>query len=481
MTFTREKIEKVLQIPPCELGGDLKSYLGVAVYFIDHIRDYATLVVPLHRMLKAYKRDRKLAWTEEGRVAFEAIKDAINNCTLLYFIDDISPIELYTDASDFGIGGYLCQIKDGKEYPIAFVSHGLSEQEIRWSTIEKECYAIVYSLLKLDYLLSNRKFLLKTDHANLTFLDADKNPKVKRWKLAVQGYDAEFEYIPGPSNVIADPLSRLGWKQAYTKNGLANALAALREVPHELQMLFHNHQQEQLNVMGLAPQQVREDPEHEHCLYALRQNKFYPKSAREFQISPHVRELIAKVHNSRVGHHGVDKTMQKLIALGHHWLYMREHVKYFIKRCCPFCQKMSYVKTPIHTNPFTTAAYAPFERQNWDSIGPITLQDGSTIHILCSICCFTRWTELWVIDHVSVDDTKVPVLQHFNRFGEPSQILTDNGTQFKNDTLKELFALIGIEHASPSVLQGGKCHRREEQPRGPTSPPSVHLRPEPSD
>ena len=79
-------------------------------------------------MLKAYKRDRKLVWTEEARVAFEAIKEAINNCTLLYFIDDISPIELYTDASDFGIGGYLCQIKDGKEFPIAFVSHGLSEQ-----------------------------------------------------------------------------------------------------------------------------------------------------------------------------------------------------------------------------------------------------------------------------------------------------------------------------------------------------------------
>jgi len=51
-----------------------------------------------------------------------------------------------------------------------------------------------------------------------------------------------------------------------------------------------------------------------------------------------------------------------------------------------------------------------------------------------------------VIDHVSAEETKVPVLQHFNRFGEPSQILTDNGTQFKNEILKELFALIGIEN-----------------------------------
>ena len=70
-----------------------------------------------------------------GRDAFDAIKVAINKCTLLYFIDDVSPIKLFTDASDFGIGAYLCQIVDGKEYPIAFVSKSLAEQEINWSTI----------------------------------------------------------------------------------------------------------------------------------------------------------------------------------------------------------------------------------------------------------------------------------------------------------------------------------------------------------
>ena len=112
---------------------------------------------------------------------------------MLYFIDDVNEIKLYTDASDFGIGGYLCQIIDGKEVPIAFISKSLSEQEINWSTIEKECYAIVYCLNKLNYLLSNRKFVLKTDHLNLTFMDADTNPKVKRWKLSIQHYDAEIE------------------------------------------------------------------------------------------------------------------------------------------------------------------------------------------------------------------------------------------------------------------------------------------------
>ena len=68
-------------------------------------------------------------------------------------------------------------------------------------------------------------------------MDADKNQKVKRWKIAIQGYDAEIEHIPGTSNIIADPLSRLGMKED-SKLGLANAIAALREVPEELQLLL---------------------------------------------------------------------------------------------------------------------------------------------------------------------------------------------------------------------------------------------------
>ena len=101
------------------------------------------------------------------------------------------------------------------------------------------------------------------------------------------------------------------------------------------------------------------------------------------------RELIAKVHNKIAGHAGVEKTFDRLVQMGYHWEHMREHVRYFIKRC-PFCQKMSYMKTPIQTTPFTTAAYENQERQNWDSVGPLTLTDGRVVYILVCIDCFSR-------------------------------------------------------------------------------------------
>ncbi len=62
---------------------------------------------------------------------------------------------------------------------------------------------------------------------------------------------------------------------------------------------------------------------------------------------------------------------------------------------------MSYLKTLVQTNPFTTAAYSFQERQNRDSIGPITVADGQKIHILVAFCCFTRWVEIWVTDAVT--------------------------------------------------------------------------------
>ena len=85
----------------------------------------------------------------------------------------------------------------------------LSDQEIRWNTTEKEAYAIVYCLKKLEYLLRDRTFTLRTDHKNLTYIDKETSAKVKRWKLMIQEYDFYIEHIAGKANIVADGFSRL--------------------------------------------------------------------------------------------------------------------------------------------------------------------------------------------------------------------------------------------------------------------------------
>ena len=124
---------------------------------------------------------------------------------------------------------------------------------------------------------------------------------------------------------------------------------------------------------------------------------------------------------------------------------MREHVKRFIKHC-PCCQKMSYLKTPIHTHPFTVGCYEPMERVDVDAIGPVPEDEDGCKFILVIICCFTRWVSLYPIKDTSAICCAEALLQHIGTFGCPAQILSDNGSQFINSLVEELLKIIGVQH-----------------------------------
>ena len=151
------------------------------------------------------------------------------------------------------------------------------------------------------------------------------------------------------------------------------------------------------------------------------------------------------VHNTRIGHHGLERTLQKLRIAKRTWRYMRSHVRTFISQC-PVCQKLSDLKIPIRTHPFTTAAYLPMEVLNVDSVGPLTQDDFGNKFILVVIDCFTRFIELYPIPDTSSLVTARALLQHVGRYGVPSRIRSDRGTQFVNGVILELAKLFGSEH-----------------------------------
>ncbi len=79
---------------------------------------------------------------------------------------------------------------------------------------------------------------------------------------------------------------------------------------------------------------------------------------------------------------------------------------------------------------------------NIDSIGP--MPDG--YYILVIICCFTRFVELYAVPNTSALEAAKALLQHMGRYGAPSQIRSDRGTQFVNDLIEEFLRLVGTEH-----------------------------------
>ena len=218
--YTRDKLDSVLNFPVPITKKQIKSFLGLTNHFHTHIKDHHTISEPLQRLVDGYdKRQAKhpIKWGSEHTKSFEALKKAIDECPMLWFMDDESPIYLETDASDYGIGAYLYQrvtLEDGtvEQRPIAFISKAIPKDRSNWDIPQKEGFAIFYALKKWEYLLRDRQFTIRTDHQNLTRLrvDHDSNKMVKRWFMAFQEYDIlEWQHVPGDENLVADVFSRL--------------------------------------------------------------------------------------------------------------------------------------------------------------------------------------------------------------------------------------------------------------------------------
>ena len=96
--------------------------------------------------------------------------------------------------------------------PIAYASQKLTDVQKRWSVLEREAYACIWSLNKFRSLILFSKIHLFSDHRPLSFLTkatSGNNSKLIRWSLALQEFNLDFNYTPGKSNVVADMASRL--------------------------------------------------------------------------------------------------------------------------------------------------------------------------------------------------------------------------------------------------------------------------------
>ena len=79
---------------------------------------------------------------------------------------------------------------------------------------------------------------------------------------------------------------------------------------------------------------------------------------------------------------------------------------------------------------------------NIDYVGPYP--DGG--YCLVIIDCFSRWVELFAVDNVTGEATAVSLLEHFGRFGAPSQLRSDRGSHFVNALIREFLILVGTQH-----------------------------------
>jgi len=132
INMSQKRVESTIDvIRPTNLK-ELYSFIGLVNFFHDHIPHHATVAKPLTQMVSVanQSKTKSILWTDAGVHAFQVLKNLVNVCPKLYYIDYQSDIVLCTNASDYAIGAYLYQKAKNKpdaiEQPIRFLSKTLT-------------------------------------------------------------------------------------------------------------------------------------------------------------------------------------------------------------------------------------------------------------------------------------------------------------------------------------------------------------------
>ena len=109
-------------------------------------------------------------WTKAATKAFNEVKQKMTEAPIIRLLDFTKPFEVECDASSIGIGGVLSQ----EHHPIAYFSEKLNDAKQKYSTYDKEFYAIIRAFWHWHHYLLSREFVIYSDYEALHYLHSQK-------------------------------------------------------------------------------------------------------------------------------------------------------------------------------------------------------------------------------------------------------------------------------------------------------------------
>ena len=208
----QDKVDAVQKWPVPRNASELRSFLGLSGYYRRFVERFSQRAAPLHEL--THTADGTVyRWEARHQAAFDELKAALKAAPVLALPDPDRQYVVNTDASDFATGAVLQQDFGRGLQPIAYMSHKMSDAETRYPTHDKEMLAIVNMLGEWrTYLQGRQPFTIRimTDHNSLQYFmtQPSLSARQSRWLDKLADFDFKIEYIRGPTNVVADALSR---------------------------------------------------------------------------------------------------------------------------------------------------------------------------------------------------------------------------------------------------------------------------------
>jgi hypothetical protein len=182
----------------------VRSFHGLASFYRKFIRNFSGISAAMMDTMK--KRHKYFHWTEEAEKSFNLLKRNITERPVFVLSYFQKTFQVKCDASGFAIGAVLSQ----EDRLIAYFSEKLNEAKVKYSTYDKEFYAIIQALNKWRHYLIPKEFFLYSDNHALQFVTQQEklNQKHVKWVEYMQNFTFVIKHFSGTANKVADALSR---------------------------------------------------------------------------------------------------------------------------------------------------------------------------------------------------------------------------------------------------------------------------------
>lgn len=338
-----------------------------------------------------------------------------------------------------------CISQDGK--PIAFYSRKLNPAQTRYTTTERELLSIVETLKEFRTILLGQQLIIHTDHENLTYKNFNSD-RVLRWRLYIEEYSPNLQYIKGEENVVADALSRLPLVSDSTDSPPSNDTvesyyATLMEcfgtkpapTNHDFHPLSFQHIDEAQQTDPDLMKYLQKDT----CKYQLKEFHGGGKARSlvcyndKIVVPKQLQKHIIDWYHLTLCHPGINRT-EESISQHLFWPKMRDQITSHV-HACPTCQKNKRHTKKFGWLPPKEAEITPWDKICIDLIGPYKIRRKGKKDLICKCVTMidpaTGWFEIHQYDDKqSITVANIVEQEWFSRYPWPTQITYDRGSEF---------------------------------------------------
>ena len=300
-----------------------------------------------------------------------------------------------------------------------------------------------------------------------------------RWRLLIEEYCPDLQYIQGPKNIVADLLSRLELAEEDDKElteelnsadpmivaDLLSSLPTEDMEPNEnhsplevmTELYAHDEEDNDNDDFPLSFKEIGQAQSADAALMADARKYTSKYEIKNFHgggkqrtllcykdkivIPTVLRQRVIQWYHHFLCHPGINRT-EETIRQHLWWPEMRTQINKAVSTCLIY-QKNKRKQKKYGLLPEKEAEAVPWQRLCVDLIGPYTIRRKGQKNLICKACTMidpaTGWFEIHQIpDKSSITVSNIVEQEWLSRYPWPEMVTTDRGSEFIGHEFKDM-------------------------------------------